>query len=88
VPLYLDKRSESLKLIQQLRDEAHRFGISHHRKQRRKDSLGTSLDKIDGIGPKTVELLIAHFGSVKHVKAAKKEELVKLIGKAKADKIL
>ncbi len=88
VPLYLDKRSESLKLIQQLRDEAHRFGISHHRKQRGKDSLGTSLDKIDGIGPKTVELLIAHFGSVKHVKAAKKEELVKLIGKAKADKIL
>jgi len=87
VPLYLDKRSESLKLIQQLRDEAHRFGISHHRKQRGKDSLGTSLDKIDGIGPKTVELLIAHFGSVKHVKAAKKEELVKLIGKAKADKI-
>ncbi|HIK62597.1 MAG TPA: excinuclease ABC subunit UvrC [Flavobacteriales bacterium] len=88
VPLYLDKRSESLKLIQQLRDEAHRFGISHHRKKRGKDSLGTSLDKIDGIGPKTVELLIAHFGSVKHVKAAKKEELVKLIGKAKADKIL
>jgi excinuclease ABC subunit C len=88
VPLYLDKRSESLKLIQQLRDEAHRFGISHHRKKRGKDSLGTSLDKIDGIGPKTVELLISHFGSVKHVKAAKKEELVKLIGKAKADKIL
>jgi len=88
VPLYLDKRSESLKLIQQLRDEAHRFSISHHRKQRGKDSLGTSLDKIDGIGLKTVELLITHFGSVKHLKAAKKEELVKLIGKAKADKIL
>lgn len=88
VPLYLDKRSESLKLIQQLRDEAHRFSISRHRKQRGKDSLGTSLDKIDGIGLKTVELLITHFGSVKHLKAAKKEELVKLIGKAKADKIL
>ena len=88
VPLYLDKRSESLKLIQQLRDEAHRFSISHHGKQRGKDSLGTSLDKIDGIGLKTVELLITHFGSVKHLKAAKKEELVKLIGKAKADKIL
>ena len=87
VPLYLDKRSESLKLIQQLRDEAHRFGIIHHRKQRGKDSLGTSLDKIDGIGPKTVELLISHFGSVKKVMEAKKEELEKLIGKAKAKKI-
>ncbi|MEC8853057.1 MAG: helix-hairpin-helix domain-containing protein, partial [Bacteroidota bacterium] len=84
VPLYLDKRSESLKLIQQLRDEAHRFSITHHRKQRSKDSLGTSLDNIRGIGPKTVELLISHFGSVKKVKTAKKEELVSLIGKNKA----
>ena len=88
VPLYLDKRSESLKLIQQLRDEAHRFGIIHHRKQRGKDSLGTSLDKIDGIGPKTVELLISHFGSVKKVMEAKKEELEGLIGKGKAEKVL
>ena len=87
VPLYLDKRSESLKLIQQLRDEAHRFGITHHRKQRGKNILGTSLDKIDGIGPKTVELLISHFGSVKKVMEAKKVELEKLIGKAKSNKI-
>ena len=83
VPLYLDKRSESLKLIQQLRDEAHRFSITLHRKQRSKDSLGTSLDNIRGIGPKTVELLISHFGSVKKVKTAKKEELVNLIGENK-----
>jgi len=88
VPLYLDKRSESLKLIQQLRDEAHRFGITHHRKQRNKDSLGTSLDIIEGIGPKTVELLMSHFGSVKKVMEAKKEELIKLIGKSKTEKIL
>ena len=87
VPLYLDKRSESLKLIQQLRDEAHRFSITHHRKQRGKESLGTSLDKIEGIGPKTVELLITHFGSVKKVMEAKKEELEGLIGKRKAEKI-
>jgi len=87
VPLYLDKRSESLKLIQQLRDEAHRFGIMHHRKQRGKDSLGTSLDKIEGIGQKTVELLITHFGSVKKVMDAKKEELEGLIGKNKAKMI-
>jgi excinuclease ABC subunit C len=88
VPLYLDKRSESLKLIQQLRDEAHRFGIAHHRKQRSKDSLSTSLDNIKGIGPKTVELLMSHFGSVKKVKQAKKEQLIELIGKSKVDKIL
>jgi len=84
IPLYLDKRSESLKLIQQLRDEAHRFGITHHRKQRGKDSLGTSLDNIEGIGPKTVELLLSHFGSVKQIKKAKKKEIEKLIGKSKA----
>ena len=84
VPLYLDKRSESLKVIQQLRDEAHRFGITHHRNKRSKESLGTSLDKIKGIGPKTVELLISYFGSVRQVKTAKKEELVKLVGKTKA----
>ena len=87
VPLYLDKRSESLKLIQQLRDEAHRFGINHHRKQRGKDSLGTSLDKIEGIGSKTVEMLITHFGSVKKVMEAKNETLIKLIGKSKTEKI-
>ena len=75
LPLYLDKRSESLKLIQQLRDEAHRFGITHHRNKRSKISLENSLDKIEGIGPKTVELLITHFGSVKKVMEAKKEEL-------------
>ncbi len=88
VPLYLDKRSESLKLIQQLRDEAHRFGISHHRNKRSKYSLITSLDNIEGVGPKTVELLISHFGSVKNVKQANKEELVKLIGQAKTDKLI
>ena len=87
VPLYLNKRSESLKLIQQLRDEAHRFGITHHRKLREKSILGTSLDNIKGIGPKTVELLISHFGSVKQVMEAKKEELEKLIGKEKSKKI-
>ena len=88
VPLYLDKRSESLKLIQQLRDEAHRFGITLHRNKRSKASLGTSLDSIKGIGSKTVELLIAKFGSVKKVLAADKKELENLIGKSKAKKIL
>ena len=88
LPLYLDKRSESLKLIQQLRDEAHRFGITHHRNKRSKISLENSLAKIEGIGPKTVQLLITHFGSVKQVMEANKDELEELIGKAKAEKVL
>ena len=87
VPLYLDKRSESLKIIQQLRNEAHRFGINHHRNQRSKDALHTSLDNIPGIGPKTIQKLISHFGSVKRILQAEKQELVGLIGKDKAIKI-
>ena len=87
-PLYLDKRSESLKVIQQLRNEAHRFGINHHRNRRSKKSLGTSLDGIVGIGPKTVKTLITHFGSVKRVLEAPEDELSKLVGKRKAQLIL
>ena len=88
IPLYLDKRSESLKVIQQLRNEAHRFGINHHRNRRSKNSLGTSLDGIVGIGPKTVDTLISHFGSVKRVLEASQKELEKLVGKSKAQLIL
>ena len=88
IPLYLDKRSESLKLIQQLRNEAHRFSIAHHRNKRSTNALGVSFDKIEGIGPKTIELLIAHFGSVKRVKNATKKELINIVGKNKAFKIL
>ena len=74
-------------MIQQLRDEAHRFGITHHRNKRSKNALGTSLDKIKGIGPKTIELLISKFGSVKKVKEADKTDLIKLIGIKKTNKI-
>ena len=88
IAIYLDKRSESLKVIQQLRNEAHRFGINHHRNRRSKNSLGTSLDGIQGIGPKTVDKLISHFGSVKRVMEATEKELSKLVGKSKAKLIL
>lgn len=88
IPIYLDKRSESLRLIQQLRNEAHRFGIAHHRNIRSRVFLKTSLDKIKGIGPKTVTLLISHFGSVKKVLEANEQELIKLIGINKARKII
>lgn len=87
IPLYLDKRSETLKVIQQARNEAHRFGISHHRNQRSKDALHTSLDNIPGIGPKTIQKLISHFGSVKRVLAADEQELISLVGKEKARRI-
>ena len=83
VPLYLDKRSETLKVIQQARNEAHRFGINHHRNQRSKDALHTSLDNIPGIGAKTIQKLIGEFGSVKRVMEADDKDLIKLIGKEK-----
>jgi excinuclease ABC subunit C len=88
IPIYLDKRSESLKLIQQLRNEAHRFGISHHRNKRSKNTFTTSLDEIVGLGEKTIQKLISHFGSVEKIKQAKKEEIVKLVGKSKCEKIM
>lgn len=84
LPLYLDKKSESLRLIQKLRDEAHRFGITHHRKRRQKGSLKSELTAIPGIGPDTAKKLLWKFKSVKKVKAATQEELREVVGKAKA----
>ena len=88
IPLYLDKRSESLKLIQQLRNEAHRFSITHHRNKRSKITFSTSLDEIDGIGTKTIEKLISHFGSIKKIKEATKQELISLVGESICKKIM
>lgn len=87
-PLFLDKRSQSLKLIQRLRDEAHRFSLKHHRNKRSKDALEGSLDKIKGIGEKSIKLLISHFGSTEQIMAANKKDIIKLIGKNKAEKII
>ncbi len=70
VPIYLDKNSVSLKIIQQLRNEAHRFGINFHREKRSTDMLRSGLDEIKGIGPKTKEILLNHFGSVDRIKSA------------------
>ena len=84
VPIYIDKRSESLKIIQHLRNEAHRFGITHHRNKRSKAALGTELTEIEGIGERTAEMLIQEFKSVKRVKEATQEEIEKIIGRAKA----
>ncbi|WP_034887382.1 MULTISPECIES: excinuclease ABC subunit UvrC [unclassified Gillisia] len=83
-PLYLDKRSETLKIIQQLRNEAHRFGITFHRNKRSKEALNTELESISGIGDKTVVELLKHFRSLKRIKEASLEELAQVIGNSKA----
>jgi excinuclease ABC subunit C len=85
IPLYLDKNSESLKLIQNLRDEAHRFGITFHRNKRSKQQIVSELDTIKGIGPKVKEKLLIQYKSVKKIKEASQEEIAGLIGKSKAE---
>ena len=87
IPLYLDKKSESLKIIQHLRNEAHRFGITFHRQKRSKSALNTELDSISGIGEKTVIELLKHFRSVKRISEATKKELASIIGYSKATKV-
>ena len=80
VPLYLDKRSETLRIIQQLRDEAHRFGITFHRQKRSKSAIVSELDKVEGIGDKTKESLLQHFKSVKRIQESSLEELQQVAG--------
>jgi excinuclease ABC subunit C len=80
LPLYLDKKSETLKIIQQMRDEAHRFGITHHRNRRSKGFAISSLTEIDGVGEKTADALLKHFKSVKKIREASLEELQNVVG--------
>ncbi len=87
IPLYLDKRSSSLKLIQRLRNEAHRFSLLHHRKKRSSEFLRSSLDSIKGIGPKTIEKLLIEFGSVKNIFKADKKKVLSLIGRKKYEQL-
>ena len=87
VPIYLDKNSISLKIIQNLRNEAHRFGINFHRNKRSSDMVRSDLDQIKGIGPKTKEILLKHFDSVEKIKVASAEELKNLLGAAKSSVI-
>jgi excinuclease ABC subunit C len=87
-PLMLDKKSPTLRLIQQMRDEAHRFGLQHHRKRRQKAGLQSSLDQIKGIGPRTIRKLLVALGSAERVFAASPDQLTELIGSSKAALIL
>lgn len=84
LPLYLDKRSETLRIIQQIRDEAHRFGITHHRNKRSRATFTTELNEIRGISDKTAEKLLVALKSVKNIKESTLEEMEKVIGKSKA----
>jgi len=87
IPLYLDKKSETLKIIQQLRNEAHRFGIEHHRNKRSKSALNTELETIPGIGEKSIVDLLKHFKSAKRVSYAKLDELEAVVGVSRALRI-
>jgi excinuclease ABC subunit C len=87
-PLYLDKKSETLKIIQQLRDEAHRFGITFHRKKRDKGTLATELELIEGIGKTSAEKLLKYFKSVKKIREATSEELQEVVNAKQANAIL
>ncbi|WP_298397151.1 excinuclease ABC subunit UvrC [Flavobacterium sp.] len=88
VPLYLDKKSETLKVIQFLRNEAHRFGITFHRDKRSKSALNSSIEAIPGIGEKTMLTLIKHFKSVKRLKLATEKEISDIVGVSKSKKII
>ncbi len=85
IPLYLDKRSESLRIIQQIRDEAHRFGITHHRQKRSKNTIKSELHDIKGIGEKIAQQLLTEYKSVQAIKNKSKVELTHIIGSAKAE---
>ncbi|MBO4870839.1 MAG: excinuclease ABC subunit C [Muribaculaceae bacterium] len=88
VPLYIDKNSETLRVIQRLRDEAHRFAITHHRKQRGKKQVASVLDGIKGVGPATKVLLLKQFKSVKRIRQASVDELAAVVGPVKAKLII
>jgi excinuclease ABC subunit C len=87
LPLYINKKSESLKLIQHARNEAHRFAITFHRQKRSQNFTTTELTDIPGIGPKTAEKLLAHFGSVKKLRAASLTDIRAVAGLQAAQKI-
>lgn len=84
IPLYLDKKSETLKILQQVRDEAHRFGVKHHRTRRKNSTIKSELEEIPGIGEKTIELLLSKLKSVKRIKESNLETLEDILGKSKA----
>lgn len=84
VPLYIDKRAETLKILQRVRDESHRFGVRHHRTRRTNSTIKSELEAIPGVGPKSIELLLSKLKSVKRIKEADIVTLEEILGKSKA----
>ncbi|HIC8756749.1 excinuclease ABC subunit UvrC [Elizabethkingia anophelis] len=84
IPLYLDKKSETLKILQRVRDEAHRFGVKHHRTRRKNSTIKSELEEIPGVGPKSIEMLLSKMKSVKRIREANLEILEEILGKSKA----
>lgn len=84
IPLYIDKKSETLKILQRVRDEAHRFGVKHHRTRRKNSTIKSELEEIPGVGGKTIELLLSKLKSVKRIKESSLETLEEILGKSKA----
>jgi len=84
IPLYLDKKSETLKILQRVRDEAHRFGVKHHRTRRTNSTIKSELEEIPGVGEKTIEMLLSKLKSVKRIREANLETLEEILGKSKA----
>ncbi|WP_394660081.1 excinuclease ABC subunit UvrC [uncultured Chryseobacterium sp.] len=84
IPLYLDKKSETLKILQRVRDEAHRFGVKHHRTRRKNSTIKSELEEIPGVGEKTIELLLSKLKSVKRIRESNLEILEEILGKSKA----
>jgi excinuclease ABC subunit C len=87
LPIYIDKKSETLQLIQRCRDEAHRFGITHHRNRRSKNFLISSLESAPGIGKTTATKVLSHFKTIGNIKASSEEELIAVLGKDKARRV-
>ncbi len=83
IPLYIDKKSETLKIIQRVRDESHRFGVKHHRTRRKNSTIQSELETIPGVGPKSIEMLLSQLKSVKRVKESSKETLEEILGVSK-----
>ena len=83
IPLYIDKKSETLKILQRVRDESHRFGVKHHRVRRKNSTIKSELEEIPGVGEKAIELLLSQLKSVKRVKESSKETLEEILGKSK-----
>jgi len=84
VPLYIDKNSESLRVVQHLRDEAHRFGITHHRNRRSKSQTVSALDSIKGVGEKTRTALLTHFKSIKRLRESDLDAIAEVVGPSRA----